>query len=70
MFRDSTALATTYQAGRYVRAALPDPTGWTVLDLNRAYNPPCVFTEYSTCALPPPENHLALAVTAGEKRAR
>ncbi len=70
MFHDSTAMTTTYQGGRYVRTPLPDSTGWTVLDFNRAYNPPCVFSVYSTCALPPRENRLALAVTAGEKRAR
>ncbi len=68
MFRDATAATTTYQAGRYVRTALPDSTGWTVLDFNRAYNPSCVFSEYSTCALPPPENRLTLAIEAGAKR--
>lgn len=70
MFRDSTARTTTYQAGRYVRTPLPDSAGWTVLDFNRAYNPPCVFSVYSTCALPPPENRMALTVTAGSKRVR
>ena len=68
MFRDATAATTTYQAGRYVRTALPDSTGWTVLDFNRAYNPSCLFSEYSTCALPPPENRLELAIEAGAKR--
>ncbi|MGQ0650440.1 MAG: DUF1684 domain-containing protein, partial [Gemmatimonadaceae bacterium] len=70
MLRDSTAATTTYPAGRYVRAALPDSTGWTVIDFNRTYNPPCVFTPYSTCAFAPPENRLSLALTAGEKRLR
>ena len=42
------------------------PSGATLMV--EAYNPPCVFTAYSTCALPPPENRLGLAVTAGEKR--
>jgi uncharacterized protein (DUF1684 family) len=41
-----------------------------VLDFNRTYNPPCVFTPHSTCAFPPRENRLPLAITAGEKRAR
>jgi uncharacterized protein (DUF1684 family) len=68
MMWDSTALSTTYEAGRYLRVPLADSTGWTTLDFNRAYNPPCVFTEYSVCGLPPPENRLDLAVTAGEKR--
>jgi len=38
-----------------------------VLDFNRAYNPPCVFTPFATCPLAPPENRLPFAVTAGEK---
>lgn len=69
MFWDSTALTTTYEAGRYLRVPFPDSTGWTVIDFNRSYNPPCVFTAYSTCALPPRENRLQLAIPAGEKRA-
>ncbi len=68
MFSDSTSATTTYQAGRYLRVPFADADGWTVIDFNRAYNAPCVFTPYSTCALPPPENRLALAIAAGEKR--
>jgi uncharacterized protein (DUF1684 family) len=45
---------------------LPDG-GRIVVDFNKAYNPPCAFNEYSTCPLPPHENRLDLAVTAGEK---
>jgi uncharacterized protein (DUF1684 family) len=37
------------------------------VDFNKAYNPPCAFTDYSTCPLPPQENRLDFAVTAGEK---
>ncbi|HEX6313325.1 MAG TPA: DUF1684 domain-containing protein [Gemmatimonadaceae bacterium] len=70
MLWDSTALSTTYDAGRYLRVPLADSTGWTVIDFNRTYNPPCVFTAFSTCAFPPPENRLPLAITAGEKRVR
>jgi uncharacterized protein len=70
MFWDSTAMTATYEAGRYLHVPFPDSTGWTVVDFNRSYNPPCVFTAYSTCALPLRENRLPLAVTAGEKRAR
>jgi hypothetical protein len=66
---DSTADATTYQAGRYLRAPFPDETGWTVIDFNRAYNPPCVFSPFSVCALPPRENRLQVPITAGEMRA-
>ena len=65
---DSTAVTDTYQAGRYMRAPLPDDDGWTTIDFNRAYNAPCAFTAHSVCSLPPRENYLRFAVTAGEKR--
>jgi uncharacterized protein (DUF1684 family) len=65
---DSTATVNTYQGGRYLSAPLPDENGWTTIDFNRAYNAPCVFTEYSVCGLPPRENWLELHVTAGEQR--
>jgi uncharacterized protein (DUF1684 family) len=68
MLWDSTATTTTYGAGRYLRVPLADSTGWTVIDFNRTYNPPCVFTAFSTCAFPPPENRLPFPITAGEKR--
>ena len=70
MFWDSTATTMTYEGGRYLHVPLPNDDGWTVIDFNRAYNPPCVFTPYSTCALPPPGNRLGTAIEAGEKRAR
>jgi uncharacterized protein (DUF1684 family) len=65
---DSTATVNTYQGGRFLSAPLPDEAGWTTIDFNRAYNAPCVFTEYSVCAVPPRENWLELHVTAGEQR--
>lgn len=68
IFRDSTSLTETYQAARFLGAAAPGPDGITILDFNRAYNPPCAFTAFSTCPLPPPENILATAIRAGEKR--
>ncbi|MGH7551435.1 MAG: DUF1684 domain-containing protein [Longimicrobiales bacterium] len=68
MIWDSTATTSTYQAGRYMRVPFPDSTRWTTIDFNRAYNPPCVFTPYSTCAFAPPENRLTIAILAGEKR--
>lgn len=68
MMWDSTAIEDTYQGGRYLRVPVPDVSGWTVIDFNRTYNPPCVFTAYSVCALPPRANWLSLHVTAGEKR--
>jgi uncharacterized protein len=69
MMWDSTARTSTYQAGRYMRIPFPDSTGWTVIDFNRAYNPPCVFSAFSACAFAPPENRLTLPINAGEKRA-
>ena len=65
---DSTAVTDTYQAGRYMRAPFPDDDGWTTIDFNRAYNAPCAFTPHSVCSLPPRENYLRFALTAGEKR--
>ena len=65
---DSTAVTDTYQAGRYMRAPLTDDDGWTTIDFNRTYNAPCAFTPHSVCNLPPRENYLRFAITAGEKR--
>ncbi len=65
---DSTAVRDTYQGGRYMRVPVANDDGWTVIDFNRAYNPPCVFTPFSVCSLPPRQNRLQVAVTAGEKR--
>jgi uncharacterized protein (DUF1684 family) len=46
---------------------MPDAQGHVTLDFNQARNPPCAFTAFATCPLPPPENRLDLAITAGEK---
>ena len=71
IFADRTSGKETYGAGRFLYAAPPAPgTDTVVVDFNRAYNPPCVFTPHATCPLAPPENRLDLAVTAGEKRYR
>ena len=67
MFADHTNGKTTYGAGRTLYAA-PPKNGMTVVDFNESYNPPCVFTAYATCGLPPPENRLDLTITAGEKK--
>ena len=67
LLRDSTSATVTYPGGRYLRAPFADEEGWTTIDFNRTYNAPCVFTAFSVCALPPRENWLALAVTAGEQ---
>jgi uncharacterized protein len=67
IFRDETAGHETYPAGRFLYADPPqDGTG--VLDFNRAYSPPCAFTDFATCPLPPPENRLPLRIEAGERR--
>lgn len=67
MLWDSTATIDTYPGGRYMKVPFPDDEGWTVIDFNRAYNPPCVFTPYSVCSLPPRESRLDIAIAAGEK---
>jgi uncharacterized protein (DUF1684 family) len=67
IFRDATSGVTTYGAGRFLYAEAPGEDGLTVLDFNLAYNPPCAFTPYATCPLPPPQNTLNVAIEAGEK---
>jgi hypothetical protein len=69
VFRDATSASETYGGGRFLRAA-PARDARIVLDFNRAFNPPCAFTPYAACPLPPPENRLAIAVRAGEQRYR
>ena len=70
VFADRTSGHGSYGAGRFLDAPMPDAQGRLVLDLNRAYNPPCAFTPFATCPLPPPENRLDLRVEAGEKAYR
>ena len=67
VFADRTSGHGSYPAGRFIDTAGPDAQGKVVLDFNRAYSPPCAFTTFATCPLPPPENRLDLAITAGEK---
>lgn len=67
VFADRTNGQGSYGAGRFLYADKPDASGRVTLDFNRAYNPPCAFTAFATCPLPPPENRLALTITAGEK---
>ena len=67
IFKDLTSRTETYEAGRFLHT--PVPKGGTVdLDFNRAYNPPCAFTEFATCPLPIKENQLPVRVPAGELR--
>ncbi|KFN49028.1 DUF1684 domain-containing protein [Arenimonas composti] len=67
-FADRTSGHGSYAASRMLYADPPGADGTTVLDFNKAYNPPCAFTDFSTCPLPLPENRIDLAVTAGEKK--
>lgn len=68
IFKDETSRDATYPAGRYLYAKKPGTDGKVIVDFNKAYNPPCVFTPYATCPLPPPQNRLAVRVEAGEKK--
>ncbi len=67
IFADRTSGHGSYAAGRYIDLDAPDGDSQVVIDFNRAYNPPCAFTPFATCPLPPPENRLDLPVEAGEK---
>lgn len=67
IFSDATNGNGTYPAGRFVYAKLPAHGNTVILDFNKAYNPPCCFTDFATCPLPPPQNRLSIAITAGEK---
>jgi uncharacterized protein (DUF1684 family) len=66
VFRDGTSGATTYPTGRFLATASPQD-GKVILDFNRAYNPPCAFTPFATCPLPPEGNTLPQAIEAGER---
>jgi uncharacterized protein (DUF1684 family) len=65
MFSDATSGKQTYGAGRFLYVGLPVADHIEV-DFNEAFNPPCAFTDFATCPLPPRQNQLALAIDAGE----
>ena len=69
IFRDGTSNSTTYPPGRFLVVEKPKDSGAWVVDFNKAYNPPCAFSAYTTCPLPPPQNWLKSDVSAGEKYA-
>ena len=70
VFSDRTAGKETYGGGRMLYSdGLPED-GRVVIDFNKAYNPPCAFTEFSTCPLPPQENRMPFALRAGEMKFR
>lgn len=69
IFGDATNRSETYPAGRFLYVDYPqEGSAITVIDFNMAYNPPCSFSPYTTCQLPPKDNFLSVAVEAGEKR--
>lgn len=69
VFGDKTNQTDTYGGGRFMYIDKPEAgTDLTLLDFNKAYNPPCAFTAYATCPLPPRENKLPLTIEAGEKK--
>jgi uncharacterized protein (DUF1684 family) len=72
ILRDETSKTTTYQAARFLHTGLPDHgldrPGLLTLDFNRLENPPCAYTPYATCPLPPEKNRLPVALEAGEQR--
>jgi uncharacterized protein (DUF1684 family) len=72
ILRDATSRTTTYQAARFLHTGLPskglNEPGSLTLDFNELYNPPCAYTPYATCPLPPDQNRLDVAIEAGEQR--
>ncbi len=64
---DKTSGKDTYPAGRYLYVDPPDASNHVVIDFNKAYSPPCAFTKFATCPLPPRQNRLPFAIEAGEK---
>ncbi|MET0594819.1 MAG: DUF1684 domain-containing protein, partial [Polyangiaceae bacterium] len=67
LFSDLTSRDETYGAGRFLYAPPPED-GRVLLDFNKAFNPPCAFTPYAVCPIPPSENKLPIRIEAGEKR--
>jgi uncharacterized protein (DUF1684 family) len=70
IFADNTSGKETYPAGRYLYVDPPDLAGRMIIDFNKAYSPPCAFTKFATCPLPPKQNRLPFAIEAGEKYSR
>ena len=67
LFADATSGKTTYPTGRFLYVTQKKPGEEIYIDFNQAFNPPCAFTPYATCPLPPPQNRLSFAVNAGEQ---
>jgi uncharacterized protein (DUF1684 family) len=67
VFGDRTNAYETYGGGRFLTVDAPDDRGRMFIDFNKATNPPCAFTEFATCPLPPRQNQLPVRIEAGEK---
>jgi len=67
VFGDLTNSRETYPAGRFLYASMPDESGLTILDFNKAYNPPCAYNEFATCPVASPQNRLKTKILAGEQ---
>jgi len=67
MVGDATTGESTYGGGRYMYITLPETSGKTILDFNKLYNPPCSFSDFTTCLYPPRQNHMPFKILAGEK---
>ncbi len=67
VFGDATSGRETYPAGRFLYASMPDDSGVTIVDFNKAYNPPCAFNEFATCPVASPQNRLKTKILAGER---
>jgi hypothetical protein len=67
IFGDATSGIDTYPAGRFMYIPKPDANNQTLIDFNKAFNPPCAYTDFATCPLPPQQNILNLEIKAGEK---
>jgi uncharacterized protein (DUF1684 family) len=72
ILRDETSKTATYGGGRFLHTGLPDhgldQPGALILDFNQLENPPCAYTTYATCPLPPEQNRLDVPLEAGERR--
>lgn len=67
IFSDKTTGGSTYGGGRYLYVPRPDARGQVLIDFNKATNPPCAFTTFATCLLPPPQHFIEVDIEAGEK---
>ena len=67
VFSDFTSSNETYSGGRFIYTLLPNENRDVIIDFNKSYNPPCVFSSFTTCPLPPSINQLKLRIEAGEK---